>query len=311
MAPAEPARMPPGRALLSDLPGAFATAGFCVLPCPGHLAPAVRHALRLGPELLRDLSGIGSDAPTERGLVVSYKQQGSLKERVQVRSRAQGSTAVSVPHEEPAAAAIEVVRAVLETMEALALQCFAACCEELSIPAGAALRRFGEERHALLLEGQAATGAGGDGRGRRAAAGKSVLNLYHYFNEGEGEPCREHADPGLVTILCRSSNSALEARPPRPEAQRPPWVGPGDPAAYEGAWLNVEEAMDATSGRCGGQELMLLAVPGETLERLSGGRFPACRHRVVRAPGPRFNIAYELRPRTPVWVPWAQLMASS
>ena len=40
---------------------------------------------------------------------------------------------------------------------------------------------------------------------------------------------------------------------------------------------------------------------GETLERLSGNCHPACLHRVAHTDAPRFNVAFELRPRCNVW----------
>ena len=51
--------------------------------------------------------------------------------------------------------------------------------------------------------------------------------------------------------------------------------------------------------------MAFVILVGETLERLSGGWHPACVHRVKPTEGqPRFNMAFELRPRCNVWHPW-------
>lgn len=77
---------------------------------------------------------------------------------------------------------------------------------------------------------------------RQEGKGKSVLNLYHYFNleTCDEEPCRSHADPGLLTVLCRSTEPGLQALHPLK-----PGGAPGQPAAYEDSWCDLEPMMDA------------------------------------------------------------------
>jgi len=300
-------------ALVADLEHA----GLALLACPSELAAPISHALQLGPELLRSC-GLPRAAQRlhaaaeAQGLALAYKQQGRLKERLQVRRLARSSqtmaepppggarSSMALPETGPeegeareaeeageARAAVVALEAALVAFEKLALAAFGAWCRVWGVPGEEALRRFGDPGH----------GPGEPLGGKH----KSVLNLYHYFNDGgcEEEPCREHADPGLVTILCRSTNAGLQVRLPRC-----PGGAPGHAAEYEEAWLDVEPAMDDCAHEGGP---VLLAAVGETLERLSGCRVPSCRHRVAKTVGPRFNAAYELRPRTNVWHAWPAL----
>ena len=69
-----------------------------------------------------------------------------------------------------------------------------------------------------------------------------ALLRYHYFNVDSTEPCRPHADPGLLTVLCRSTEAALQARRPLR-----PGGAPGVPAAYEETWCDLEPMMDRLS----------------------------------------------------------------
>lgn len=73
----------------------------------------------------------------------------------------------------------------------------------------------------------------------KAAKAAEVLNLYHYFNSCEEEPCRSHADPGLVTVLGRSTLPGLQAVLPVK-----PGGAPGRPAVYEDHWCDLEPLMD-------------------------------------------------------------------
>ena len=68
-----------------------------------------------------------------------------------------------------------------------------------------------------------------------------VLNLYHYFNSPtcDEEPCRSHADPGLLTMLGRSTRAGLQAVQPLT-----PGKVPGRPASYGEEWLDLELLMD-------------------------------------------------------------------
>jgi len=290
--------------------------------CPEELANPITHVMHLGPALLAEF---GTPASAERlckafeaaGLAVVYKQQGSLKERLQVRRccqagerhRSDGSAAGraspptgaaccdqglhpggTLPNDRSIVAAL---LGALDALEATAQACFETWCCEAGIPFHEALARFGDD---------APTGGPQAGGGRA----KSVLNLYHYFNvaDCEEEPCRAHADPGLVTVLCRSTSPGLQVQlPVRPGG------APGLHATYEGIWRDAELAMDeaAAPTGSGAAGCMLLMAVGETLERLSGCAVPPCRHRVARTLGPRFNMAYEMRPRVNVWHPWAKL----
>ena len=243
--------------------------------------------------------------PAATGLCFNYKRQKDLKQRLQVRRtghRLQGEAA-----DDPA-----ILSSSFEVMEAVAQACMEAWCESEGFPTEAARSHFGDFSfgESLQLEDD---GAGAAGKG------KSVLNLYHYFNEETclEEPCRQHADPGLVTVLCRSSTTGLEVRLPLK-----PGGAPGIHATYQEEWQDVEEVMDqcaqdagATGRGVEGSEVFcFLVIVGETLERLSAGRHPACLHRVARprrtAAQPRFNMAFELRPRCNVWHPWQQVLAT-
>jgi len=282
--------------------------GFALLRCPRQIAAPISGAMRSGVALLRtgealEASAAASSRSSSCGLACSYKQQGDLKERLQVRRAAASTGEAEAPP--PDAPASRLLVEALAAFEVVALACFEAWCAANGVPAGPALQAFGE------AEFLAAPGCGT----RAAGKSKAVLNAYHYFNEAtcEEEPCREHADPGLLTLLCRSTNDALQVR-----LALEPGGAPGRPATYEECWRDVEPAMDACSASGAAdsvgtseaaeeedqQELILLVAAGETIERLSAGAFPSCRHRVARTTGRRFNLAYELRPRMNVWHPW-------
>lgn len=262
--------------------------GYALLRCPQALAAPVARALRDGAKLLEAVGGPATQQTAIRaGLSLSYKQQANLKERLQIRRLHVCPEDASQP-QEPVAAISEALTA----FEAVALASFQAWCEVLGLPVKEALESMADKALGGSSDGQ-------EERGEGAGKGKSVLNLYHYFNNEQcaDEPCREHADPGFLTVLCRSSNAALQARLPRRAGG-----APGIPAEYEDEWVDLEPQMDA-GGAADGEVTLLIAV-GETLERLSGGTFASCRHRVARVEGLRFNMAYELRPRLNVWHPW-------
>ena len=46
---------------------------------------------------------------------------------------------------------------------------------------------------------------------------RMIIMIIMMFNEAgcDEEPCREHADPGLLTVLCRSTNEALQVYIPQ------------------------------------------------------------------------------------------------
>lgn len=244
------------------------------------------------------------------GLAPVYKLQGSLKERLQLRRtgaalHTSAEVVAGLPptsnrpdsvfaDDSSLAAAAEALADATAAFEAISSSCFEAWCHEAGVPADEALQQFGDA-------GYAPSSCSGKG--------KSVLNIYNYFNEQscDEEPCREHADPGLLTMLCRSTNAALQVRLPLPDET-------ADQASdYEDVWRDVESAMDAAAknaqigsshGNLEASGFVLLVIVGETLERLSGKRLAACQHRVARAAGTRLNMAYEMRPRVNVWHPW-------
>lgn len=263
---------------------------FGLVHCPDPLAAPVARMLRLGPALLEETKELQT-AAAAAGLALQFKRQGLLKERLQVR-RARRPAKVGAAAE-AAADAAAVLEAAHTAMESVALACFEAWCATADVPSAEALEKFGDQDPNA-----------GEKFGKTKA--QSVLNLYHYFNEAgcDEEPCREHADPGLLTVLCRSTNEALQVRLPTQ-----PGGAPGEAASYEEPWRDVEPLMDeglrAADARPG--DVVLLIATGETLERLSGSSLASCRHRVTEASGRRFNAAFEMRPRMNVWHPWAAM----
>lgn len=210
----------------------------------------------------------------------SFKRQGELKERTQVRRT---SLEAADPN--------DFMLCSFEVMESLAEVAMEAWCASQGLPVATAKQKFGDLSF---------------GNSQEEGKGKSVLNLYHYFNleTCDEEPCRSHADPGLLTVLCRSTEPGLQALHPLK-----PGGAPGQPAAYEDSWCDLEPMMDAL-GQGEEPHVPFLILVGETLERLSGGWHPACLHRVqpsVVPNRPRFNMAFELRPRCNVWHPWSEL----
>ena len=271
---------------------------FAIVSCPEELARPVALAMQRAEALL------GISAAT--GLCLNYKRQKDLKQRLQVRRTGHGLQGLPGAEDDPG-----ILSSSFEVMEAVAQVSMEAWCDRQGFPSQAAKSHFGDL--SFGEEGCPEQGHGDPGTSG-AAKGKSVLNLYHYFNEDPEEPCRQHADPGLVTVLCLSSTrKGLEVRLPLE-----PGGAPGLPASYDEEWQDVEAAMDLQrTGNAhlsqdptnSGQEAFcFLVIVGETLERLSAGHHPACLHRVARTAEPRFNMAFELRPRCNVWHPWQQLL---
>lgn len=281
------------------LAGDMARSGVAAILCPEEVAAPLVRLMQRGTGNFLHWENGHEDCVTFpcAGITAAYKRQ-EVKQRLQLRaiaSKSDGDTwqAASDGNQ----VTVDLDRA-LGCLETVALTCLGACCTLAGIPCSQLLQRYGDRRHACTEV--------------QVGKGKSVLNLYHYFNDAlcEEEPCREHADPGLITILCRSTNPALQARAPVPPDARPEWSKPGCDAAYERGWRDVEPAMDVCAERAGHASesgLVLIALVGETLERLSAGRFLSCRHRVASAEGERFNVAYELRPRVHLWLPWERM----
>lgn len=252
---------------------------FAVVAAPARLASPVA-AVFAAPQGL--LGHSGANGP----LVWSFKRQGELKERSQVRR-------VSFEAGDPE----DLLWASFEVMEQLAAEAMDAwCAATMEVPSEAARRSFGD----LSFAAEEATH-------QELGKGKSVLNLYHYFNSPtcDEEPCRSHADPGLLTVLGRSTKAGLQAVRPLT-----PGKAPGRPASYGEEWLDLELLMDDL-GRGQAPHVPFLVLVGETMERLSGGWHPSCVHRVKRSEEPgerRFNMAFELRPRCNVWHPWQKML---
>lgn len=116
----------------------------------------------------------------------------------------------------------------------------------------------------------------------------SVLNLYQYFGAEDVDfDCRAHADPGLLSVLTRSTRPGLEITPPMRERTE------GEEAMI---WQAIEPAMSSDGSS-------LLIIAGETLQRVTQSRIPECIHRVVREPSvERTNLVFELRPTKAIWV---------
>lgn len=252
---------------------------FAVVAAPARLASPVA-AVFAAPQGL--LGHSGANGP----LVWSFKRQGELKERSQVRR-------VSFEAGDPE----DLLWASFEVMEQLAAEAMDAwCAATMEVPSEAARRSFGD----LSFAAEEATH-------QELGKGKSVLNLYHYFNSPtcDEEPFRSHADPGLLTVLGRSTKAGLQAVRPLT-----PGKAPGRPASYGEEWLDLELLMDDL-GRGQAPHVPFLVLVGETMERLSGGWHPSCVHRVKRSEEPgesRFNMAFELRPRCNVWHPWQKML---
>ena len=255
---------------------------FAVVAVPVPMAAPVR-GIFAAPETVLGHSGAAGP------LVWSFKRQGELKERSQIRR-------VSLTDAENLLDAEDLLLSSFQVLESIAAEVMGAWCTSQKLPLDLAKERFGDLSFAP-------PGSSSEELGK----GKSVLNLYHYFNSCEEEPCRSHADPGLVTVLGRSTLPGLQAVLPVK-----PGGAPGRPAVYEDHWCDLEPLMDEL-GQGKEPHVPFLVLVGESLERLSGGWHPSCVHRVKHSEVPgrsRFNMAFELRPRCNLWHPWQSLLAT-
>jgi len=135
--------------------------------------------------------------------------------------------------------------------------------------------------------------------------------------------CRSHGDPGLLTLLTRSDLAALQLK------ARDGDGGFDDTEHNIVKWIEIEPHMDqlchelcarfavdsvssigdvSHSGNSDsyGVEVLLL-IAGYSLERLTGGAYKACVHRVPRCEVPgsrRHTAAFELRPAVDIWQTW-------
>ena len=126
------------------------------------------------------------------------------------------------------------------------------------------------------------------------------------------ENCREHTDPGLVTVLGRGTANGLEVDATGSAGRAPccsgtrPFDGGGEAETETAAggagttpgaiqWLLTEPRM-------GPDDCIILLA--ESTARATGGRVPAAVHRVVETDEERLNVAFELRPSVPVFEKW-------
>ena len=79
-------------------------------------------------------------------------------------------------------------------------------------------------------------------------------------------PCPAHEDPGLLTLVC-DDRPGLQCR------------------RRDGAWVDIELG----EGECA-------LVVGRALAALTGGRVPACTHRVRPAEARRTSLVFEILP---------------
>ena len=235
-----------------------------------------------------DARQMGCGPNSTKGLKYYVKNQAGVKRRLQFRRR-------KPVHGEAGGSPVE---ACFRGLEAIVERCFAEVLTSIALPHA--------EVNARLFP-------------PKAGRTKSVLNAMLYLDGGSGaeEPwCREHADPGLLTVLARSDLDALQLRLPekgRAALLGDPSPGTSRPEPGEDTWYNVEPVMDAAAAAAGpGFEAMLI-LPGYSLERLSGGALKACIHRVPRsseAGATRRTAAFELRPTVDIWASWSEEAAS-
>ena len=113
----------------------------------------------------------------------------------------------------------------------------------------------------------AAAAATGEGEGAPPSLGHSLIRLCRYDADSEGVYgsnvlCEEHNDVGFITLDACASTAGLEAF-----------------RRADGLWVPVEEAPPHPSG-----QLVLLAMVGDTLGRLTANHYAPCKHRVVQPP---------------------------
>ena len=101
--------------------------------------------------------------------------------------------------------------------------------------------------------------------------GSSIYRFFHYFSDSSQFGCQVHTDIGLLTLIPASNCPSLEVMD-----------------LNEFLFYNYERQLKPT-------DLMVLA--GETLDRASGGYYPAVIHRVLPPAIDRFSLVYLMRAR--------------
>eukprot|EP01120_Amphizonella_sp_Union-15-10_P012334 TRINITY_DN5456_c0_g1_i2.p1 TRINITY_DN5456_c0_g1~~TRINITY_DN5456_c0_g1_i2.p1 ORF type:complete len:257 (+),score=45.24 TRINITY_DN5456_c0_g1_i2:98-868(+) len=109
----------------------------------------------------------------------------------------------------------------------------------------------------------------------------SVLNVFNYFNSSDIEKtvnCREHIDPGLITVLGKGTVGGLLVR---------------DPTRSDVTWISVEDLMEPSD---------VIILTGQTLNFLTGGKVEGNLHWVGKNTSSRVNITFELRLAYPIYL---------
>eukprot|EP01121_Diplochlamys_sp_Union-15-3_P000174 TRINITY_DN10161_c0_g1_i1.p1 TRINITY_DN10161_c0_g1~~TRINITY_DN10161_c0_g1_i1.p1 ORF type:complete len:179 (+),score=17.98 TRINITY_DN10161_c0_g1_i1:137-673(+) len=110
----------------------------------------------------------------------------------------------------------------------------------------------------------------------------SVFNVYHYFNTADAKElvnCRQHVDPGLITVLGRGTMNGLEIRD----------------SFLSDDWISIEKYMTDNE---------VVVIAGETLNLVSGGRIKGGLHWVNKSEKERLNLTFEMRTAFPIYWPW-------
>jgi len=95
--------------------------------------------------------------------------------------------------------------------------------------------------------------------------------------------CVEHVDPGFITVLTKANEPGLELF-----------------NTSSDSWIQMESVME---------DNQVVVLIGETLNRLSNGRYKGVLHRVGKSSASRYNMALELRPKVPIYYDWSTLIS--
>ena len=132
------------------------------------------------------------------------------------------------------------------------------------------------------ISSSAANGAA-NGEGPPPCLGHSLLRLCKYDPEDEGVYgsnvlCEAHNDVGFITLDACASVAGLETL-----------------CRADGLWVPIEESPKPTDGT-----LVLIAMVGDTLGRLTANYYAPCKHRVVQPPSgvERIGLPFLFRGRS-------------